>query len=366
VIEVENVSKEYGRFTAVSELSFSVGKGEILGFLGPNGAGKTTTMRILTGFLPPTRGTARVVGHDVSEEPLAVKSKIGYLPESPPLYPEMTVWDYLDFVARIKMSPALSRTRAKRVDEVLERCAIREVQNKLCGKLSKGYRQRVGLAQALVHEPEVLILDEPTAGLDPKQINETRELIKTFGGDHTVILSTHILPEVSMTCERVVIINGGRLVAEGTPQGLTERFTGGGEILVTAAGEEATLKRALTSVAGVADVRTTPASAPSAPPGAVLCRVEIEPSASESDTRSSLAAAVVKAGLGLLELRSAASTLEEVYLRAISEEATASIESSRPEHGMGDELGQAPSSTSVGEDGLDSEQRDDRREDVPS
>ena len=183
-------------------------------------------MRILTGFLPPTRGTARVAGHDVVYEPIAAKRKIGYLPENPPIYPEMTVTDYVDFVARLKGVPPARRKSM--VDAALDRCALGDVRTKIAGKLSKGYRQRLGLAQALVHEPEVLILDEPTAGLDPKQINETRELIRTLGGEHTVVLSTHILPEVSMTCERVVIINRGRLVAEGTPDVAHRAVLGGG------------------------------------------------------------------------------------------------------------------------------------------
>ncbi|MGH9335833.1 MAG: ABC transporter ATP-binding protein, partial [Vicinamibacteria bacterium] len=193
MIEVTEITKDFGRVTAVAGLSFSVAKGEVLGFLGPNGAGKTTTMRILTGYIPATKGSAVVAGHDVRREPLEAKRKIGYLPESPPLYPEMTVESYLDFVARIKEVPRTQR-RAK-LGEAIERCALSEVRDKLTGKLSKGYRQRVGLAQALLHDPEVLILDEPTAGLDPKQINETRALIRSLGGDHTVVLSTHILPE---------------------------------------------------------------------------------------------------------------------------------------------------------------------------
>jgi ABC-2 type transport system ATP-binding protein len=198
LIEVDNLTKRYGRITAVDGISFVVKKGEILGFLGPNGAGKTTTMRILTCYLPPTEGTARVAGHDVFEEPLEVKKRVGYIPETPPLYPDMDVATYLDFCAKIK--GVMAADRRARVDAAMEKCRVGDVRKTLIGRLSKGYRQRVGLAQAILHDPEVLILDEPTAGLDPKQIIETRDLIKGLGGEHTIILSTHILPEVSMTC----------------------------------------------------------------------------------------------------------------------------------------------------------------------
>src|SRR5579884_1255436 len=200
MIKVQGLTKRYGRTTAVDHISFEVAKGQIVGFLGPNGAGKTTTMRVLTCFLPPTEGKASVAGYDVVEQPLEVKRRIGYLPETPPLYPEMEVEEFLTFVGRLKgMSGA---ALAHRVDEVSERCSVGDVRAKLLGKLSKGYRQRVGLAQAIIHNPDVLILDEPTAGLDPKQINETRDLIRSLAGDHTIILSTHILPEVEQTCEK--------------------------------------------------------------------------------------------------------------------------------------------------------------------
>jgi ABC-2 type transport system ATP-binding protein len=204
VIEVRNLTKRYGPFTAVDDVSFKAERGEILGFLGPNGAGKTTTMRILTGYMPPTDGHATVAGFDVLDKPIEAKRRTGYLPETPPLYPDMTVRDYLDFCARIKGVPRADRRT--QVTAVMERTRIADMAKRHCAKLSKGYRQRVGLAQALLHNPDVLILDEPTAGLDPKQIIETRRLIKELGGDHTVILSTHILPEVSQTCNRIVII----------------------------------------------------------------------------------------------------------------------------------------------------------------
>src|SRR5712692_5669219 len=235
MIKVEGLTKRYARTIAVDDISFEVEKGQIVGFLGPNGAGKTTTMRVLTCFLPPTAGTAQVAGFDVLEQPLEVKKRIGYLPETPPLYPDMEVSEYLTFVGKLKGLASLDVP--KRVKDVCERCAITDVSAKLIGKLSKGYRQRVGLAQAILHNPDVLILDEPTSGLDPKQIIETRELIKGLGGEHTIVLSTHILPEVSMTCGRVVIINKGRVVAEDTPESLTHRLQGAATVRLEVRGE---------------------------------------------------------------------------------------------------------------------------------
>ncbi|MGH9319588.1 MAG: ABC transporter ATP-binding protein [Vicinamibacteria bacterium] len=311
MIEVTEITKDFGRVTAVAGLSFSVAKGEVLGFLGPNGAGKTTTMRILTGYIPATKGSAVVAGHDVRREPLEAKRKIGYLPESPPLYPEMTVESYLDFVARIKEVPRTQR-RAK-LGEAIERCALSEVRDKLTGKLSKGYRQRVGLAQALLHDPEVLILDEPTAGLDPKQINETRALIRSLGGDHTVVLSTHILPEVAMTCDRVVIINNGRVVAQGTAESLTEKFRRASILEVTAAGDEDRVRSLLLAIEGVLAVETDRADG-----RARVFRVKL---VEGRDLRSEIASRVVGAGLELLGLHQPGMTLEEVYLRVISAEA---------------------------------------------
>jgi ABC-2 type transport system ATP-binding protein len=316
VIEVEGITKDYGPFTAVSNLSFSVEAGEILGFLGPNGAGKTTTMRVLTGFFPPSAGSARIAGHDVVAEPLAAKAKIGYLPETPPLYPEMSVVDYVHFVAHIKGVPSAERNQ--KVERALERCSLTEVRDKLCAKLSKGFRQRVGLAQALVHDPEVLILDEPTAGLDPQQIGETRELIKSLGGDHTVILSTHILPEVSMTCDRVVIINRGRLVAHGTPKSLTDRFRDQfrktASIDVTIQGSIVTIEDVIRETVGVVDFRETGRE----PDDVISFKIEV---ASGTDVRRTLADRIVNRGLGLLELKSSGTNLEDVYLRAIANEA---------------------------------------------
>ena len=224
MIKVEGLTKRYARTVAVDNISFEVEKGQIVGFLGPNGAGKTTTMRVLTCFLPPTAGSASVAGYDVLEHPIEVKKRIGYLPESPPLYPEMEVIEYLEFTGKLKGIPAADLK--KRVDEVLGRCAIGDVRDKLIGKLSKGYRQRVGLAQAIMHNPDVLILDEPTSGLDPKQIIEIRELLKSLAGDHTIILSTHILSEVEHSCERVIIISQGKLVAIDSVANLTNRLRG--------------------------------------------------------------------------------------------------------------------------------------------
>src|SRR5579871_6859300 len=257
MITVKNLTKRYARTVAVDHISFEVQKGQIVGFLGPNGAGKTTTMRILTCFLPPSEGSANVAGFDVLEQPMEVKKRIGYLPETPPLYPEMEVRDYLTFVGKLKGMSGQSLTA--RVNEVGERCAIADVQSKLIGKLSKGYRQRVGLAQAIIHNPDVLILDEPTAGLDPKQINETRDLIKDLAGEHTIILSTHILPEVEQTCERVIIINQGKLVATDSVQNLTNRLRGSEAVAVEIDSNDGALspgdvQQRLEQVAGVSRV----------------------------------------------------------------------------------------------------------------
>src|SRR5271165_5239969 len=239
MIKVEGLTKRYARHVAVNNISFEVGKGEIVGFLGKNGAGKTTTMRVLTCFLPPSAGTANVAGFDVLEQPLEVKKRIGYLPETPPLYPEMSVVSYLEFVGKLKglSGPDLKR----RTGEVCERCNIVDVRDKLISKLSKGYRQRVGLAQAIIHNPDVLILDEPTSGLDPKQIIQTRDLIKSLAPEHTIILSTHILPEVEQTCEQVLIISRGKLVATDSVENLTHRARGAQSVLVDVEGRDVAL-----------------------------------------------------------------------------------------------------------------------------
>ena len=312
MIEVDNLTKRYGRTTAVDGISFVVKKGEILGFLGPNGAGKTTTMRILTCYLPPTEGTARVAGHDVFEEPLEVKKRVGYIPETPPLYPDMEVATFLDFCAKIK-GVAKSERRA-RVDSAMEKCRVGDVRKTLIGRLSKGYRQRVGLAQAILHDPQVLILDEPTAGLDPKQIIETRDLIKALGGEHTIILSTHILPEVSMTCGRVVIINKGKVVAEDTPENLTHRLSGAGTLRLDVRGDSAAVAEALRSVPGVTAVR------PHAQSGDVSA-LDVE-AAAGADVRADLARAVVQKGFDLLGLQQVGMSLEEIFLHLTTSEAT--------------------------------------------
>src|SRR5437773_7747609 len=304
MIEVENLTKRYGRTTAVDGISFRVQKGEIMGFLGPNGAGKTTTMRILTCYLPPTEGTARVAGYDVFQAPLEVKRRVGYIPETPPLYPDMDVDGFLDFCAKIKGVPSASR-KAK-IDEAVEKTRIGDVRRKLIGQLSKGYRQRVGLAQAILDNPDVLILDEPTAGLDPKQIIETRELIKRLGGDHTIVLSTHILPEVSITRRRVVIINKGKVVAEDTPENLTHRLRGAGTLRLEVRGDMAALADALKTVPGVTAVR------PHDGAGGVSV-IDVEASAG-ADVRADLARAVVQKGHDLLGLQQVGMSLEEIFL----------------------------------------------------
>jgi ABC-2 type transport system ATP-binding protein len=316
VIEVQHLTKRYGRATAVDDVSFRVERGEILGFLGPNGAGKTTTMRVLTGYLPATEGRALVAGFDVFEQPIEAKRRTGYLPETPPLYPEMTVREYLTFVARIKGVAGADRRAAVRT--VIERARLGEMADRHCGKLSKGYRQRVGIAQAILHNPDVLILDEPTAGLDPKQIIETRELIKELGGAHTIILSTHILPEVSQTCQRVVIINRGRVVAIDTPENLTATLRGS-EIMyvqVDAPGEDA--EPALRQVAGVTNVTVADHR-----DGIVGYEVQAEQG---RDIRRELAQAVVARRWGLLELRPMRMSLEDIFLSLTTEEAPGAAE----------------------------------------
>jgi ABC-2 type transport system ATP-binding protein len=313
VIEVQHLTKRYGGVTAVSDVSFRVEKGEILGFLGPNGAGKTTTMRILTGYIPATDGTATVAGFDVFNQAIDAKRRTGYLPETPPLYPDMTVREYLQFVSKIKGVPA--KERKGRVEQVMKKTFVADMANRACGKLSKGYRQRVGLAQAIIHNPDVLILDEPTAGLDPKQINETRKLIKELAGDHTIILSTHILPEVSQTCQRVVIINKGKVVAVDTPDNLTERLRGAATLFVQVEGDESAASTTLSHVAGV--TRVTPSGARER-----VVSFEVD-SEKGRDVRRELAQAVVGSGLGLLELRPMRMSLEEIFLSLTTEETPA-------------------------------------------
>ena len=316
MIKVEGLTKRYGRNVAVDNISFGVQKGQIVGFLGPNGAGKTTTMRVLTCFLPPTAGTAEVAGYDVLAAPMEVKRRIGYLPETPPLYPEMEVVEYLVFVGRLKGIGKADL--ARRMDDVIERTAIGDVRTKLLGRLSKGYRQRVGLAQALIHNPDVLILDEPTAGLDPKQIIETRQLIRGLAGDHTIILSTHILPEVEQTCEQVVIISKGKLVATDSVQNLTNRLRGSEAVAVSVdtpggAPPADQIRQKLEQVPGVSRVvfkesRDTRQS------------FEVE-SLQGRSVRADLARAVVESGWNLVELHAVAFSLEDIFLQLTSADA---------------------------------------------
>ena len=309
MIAVRDLTKKYARNTAVDHISFEVGKGQIVGFLGPNGAGKTTTMRVLTCFLPPSSGSASVAGFDVLDQPLEVKQRIGYLPETPPLYLEMRTSEYLTFVGRIK--GLRGAELAKRVSYVLGRCAILDVKEKVLGKLSKGYRQRVGLAQAIIHNPDVLILDEPTAGLDPKQINETRDLIKSLAGDHTIILSTHILPEVEQTCQQVIIINKGKLVATDSVSNLQNRARGAGSVLIEIASRNGLLDAAearsrIEQVPGV-----TRALVKDARENRLTLEVEGK---DDRAIRGDLVRAIVAAGWDLNELRSSAVSLEEIFL----------------------------------------------------
>ena len=311
MIEVQHLTKRYGPITAVDDVSFRVEKGEILGFLGPNGAGKTTTMRVLTGYMPATDGKAVVAGFDVFDQPIEAKARTGYLPETPPLYPEMTVREYLQFVARLKIGALGRAERNQRVETVMRRTHVDDMANRHCAKLSKGYRQRVGLAQALIHDPDVLILDEPTAGLDPKQIIETRDLIRSLAGNHTIILSTHILPEVAQTCQRVVIINKGRVVAEDTPDNLTHQLKGAATLYVQVAanGEAADALRAVPGIRGVLRVDGSAET--------TGYEVEVEPN---TDVRREIARTIVTRGWGLLELRPLRMSLEEIFLQLTTEE----------------------------------------------
>jgi ABC-2 type transport system ATP-binding protein len=327
MIKVTKLTKRYARTTAVNQISFEVAKGQIVGFLGPNGAGKTTTMRMLTCFFPPSSGTAAVAGFDVLEQPFEVKKRIGYLPETPPIYPEMATSAYLRFVGKLKGLSGADLD--KRIDYVCGRCAIADVKTRLLGKLSKGYRQRVGLAQAIIHNPDVLILDEPTAGLDPKQINETRDLIKDLAGEHTIILSTHILPEVEQTCEQVIIIDKGKLVATDSVRNLQARARGAESVVVEVAGRNGSLEiprvqRRLEQVAGVSRV---------------LCKEQVDSRAVfevESKkgifVRGDVARAVVESGWDLNELRPAAMSLEEVFLQLTGSEAVQPTETPAEVH----------------------------------
>jgi len=311
MIQVQHLTKRYGPFTAVDDVSFRVEPGEVLGFLGPNGAGKTSTMRVITGYMPPSEGQVTVAGYDVFTHPIDAKKRTGYLPETPPLYPDMTVREYLHFAARIKVGAMTAADRTARVNAVMKKAHVDDMASKQCGKLSKGYRQRVGLAQALIHEPEVLVLDEPTAGLDPKQITETRDLIRGFAGNHTVILSTHILTEVAQTCSRVVIISKGRVVAVDTPDNLTHQLKGAAVLYVQIGGGHGAADT-LTKIPGVREVRMADQH-----PDFAGFEIESEPN---RDVRTDVARTVVNNGWGLLELRPMRLSLEEIFLQLTQDE----------------------------------------------
>lgn len=306
MVHVHNLTKRYGNLVAVENLSFRLDRGDVLGFLGPNGAGKTTTMRIITGYMPPTRGTVHIEGVDIFDNPLHAKKLIGYLPENPPLYNDMTVAEYLDFVADIKQ--VKKKEKKSKIFYVLEKCGLTEVRRRIIGHLSKGYRQRVGIAQALVNNPPVLILDEPTIGLDPVQIIEIRDLIKSLSGERTVILSTHILPEVTMICSKVVIINEGKIVLEESLQYLSESLRNSQSLLLRVRQNGDGVKEKILSVKGVAGVK-------SGSTGEFI----ITPS-DGMEIREELVRLVVENDLGLLELRPLVNTLEEIFLKVISSE----------------------------------------------
>jgi len=310
VITVENLTKRYATKTAIDGVSFQVERGEILGFLGPNGAGKTTTMRIITGFIPASDGTVRLDGFDVFEDPLDVKHRIGYLPENPPLYVEMSVSGYLRFVAKIKGVP--KEKIDSEVKRVMDRVNIIDVRDRIIAKLSKGYKQRVGLAQALLNDPPVLILDEPTIGLDPKQIHEVRELIKDLAGNHTVVLSTHILPEVEQTCSRVVIIDRGKIVAVDTPQNLRLQVQGAERVFMEIQGPPSEIASQLKKTPGVIDVRTVATT-----DGRHRFQIESE---LKKEIRSDLARTVVQNGWGLFELQAETMSLEDIFLKLTTAE----------------------------------------------
>jgi ABC-2 type transport system ATP-binding protein len=315
MIDVEHLSKQYGSTTAINDVTFHAEPGEILGLLGPNGAGKTTTMRILSGYLPASDGTARVAGYEVHESPMAVRQRIGYLPETPPLYTDMTVEDYLNFVARIKGVAA--GDRANKITSAINRCNLQEKRKVHIRKLSKGFRQRVGIAQAIVHDPSAIILDEPTVGLDPRQIIEVRNLIKNLAGQTTILLSTHILPEVSMTCDRVAIINKGRVVSSGTPDELMLQLSGGMRYELEVEGDRSAITERLQRVTDVTELHWL--SADGLPDLRHRLRVSTETNA---DFGKQLAAALVSDHVGLYEMRKVGASLEDVFLELTTEEKT--------------------------------------------
>ena len=320
MIEVDHLTKSYGQARAVNDISFTVEKGEIIGFLGPNGAGKTTTMRILTGYLPATSGTARIAGYDVFEQSMEVRRRIGYLPETPPIYPEMSIEDYLAFVARIKGVDA--GNISARVDQAMALTNLTDRRRELIKRLSRGYKQRVGIAQAIVHNPDVVILDEPTVGLDPNQIKEVRKLIKGLAGEHTIILSTHILPEVEITCDRVVIINKGQIAAVDTPRNLVNQRQSGSHVRISVretGDSDALLRQALSSIEGIQNIEVNSANPNEANEGSGLLTASIEVGQG-LDLRAPIAARVVNSGLELLELGTINVSLEDIFMKLTTEE----------------------------------------------
>lgn len=305
MIKIENVTKMYGPTVAVKDVSFAVEKGEILGFLGPNGAGKTTTMRVITGYVPPTLGNAYVAGHSVLDAPLEVKKRIGYVPETPAMYNDMLVREYIRYIGALK--GVLKSELKERVERIIATCALESVSAKNIGSLSKGFKQRVALGQALVNDPPVLILDEPTSGLDPKQIHEIRSLIKSMEGERTIILSTHILPEVSMTCSKVVIINEGIIVAADTTENIGRSLTERHQVELTVGGDPARVKETVSGIAGVRKVSSSG-------------NHFVVDSEKDRDLRAEIARKVVEGGFDLLEMRAYSMTLEDVYLKLVTEE----------------------------------------------
>ncbi len=314
MIEVKGLTKFYGSYPAIEDLNFEVKKGEILGFLGPNAAGKTTTMRIITGFMPPTEGTATVAGYDVVGRSLEVRRRIGYLPETVPLYTDMTVESYLSFMGTLRgMKPKRIKTR---IGDVVGICRLGDYRKSIIGKLSKGFRQRVGIAQAILHEPEVLVLDEPTIGIDPIQVVETRSLIQDVGREHTVILSSHILPEVSMVCQRVVIIHEGQIVAEDSPKNLAERLQGAERLQVEIRGAEDQVTNALKRIRGVVDV-TVSVSGGQGEDARSTYLVEANKGL---DLRGTISRLVVSNGWNLLTIQLVSMSLEEIFLKLTTNE----------------------------------------------
>ena len=336
MIEITNMTKRYGRIKAVDDISFTVDKGEIVGFLGPNGAGKTTTMNIITGYIPSTEGVVKVAGHDVMEEPDAVKRLIGYLPENPPLYLDLTVQEYLGFVSELKKVPR--QARRGQINDAMELMGIEDHKKRLLKNLSKGYRQRVGFAQALLGEPELLILDEPTVGLDPKQIIEIRKLIASLGEKHTIILSSHILQEVSAVCERVIIINKGKIAAVDTPENLSRGMGHATRLSVTVHGAQDEVVSAITELGGVQNVEKIGEREQD------VATYLVE-SDRETDVRKPLFFAMANIGCPITDLRSMDMTLEEIFLELVTEDKS---------HATGASAGDSDGDGDGDADGLDS------------